>query len=321
MADIPKILGQASPAATTLSPLYTVPVGITTVISSVSICNRNSTPISFRISVASAGASDDPKQYLYYDLPVIANDTFIATIGMTVGPTDVVRCYSSDANVAFNLFGIENSSDFSDGWTAAFQTWTYASSTTFTVPGDWTSVFAKGDKIKLTQTTVKYFYVVDVAHSSGTTTVTVAAGSDYSLANEAITNPFYSKAQTPAGFPQWFTFDPAFTGFSTAPAAGNSRFSLSGTTCTIVMGYGSPNGVSNSTSTGCSIPIRARNASGYIVAGPARHMDNGSIPSSPGMWEISSNATTAVFYTDWQSAGWTASGDKRILRATLVYEI
>jgi hypothetical protein len=41
-----------------------------------------------------------------------------------------------------------------------------------------------GDKIKLTQTTVKYFYIVGVAN----TLLTVTGGSDYTVANAAITN-------------------------------------------------------------------------------------------------------------------------------------
>ncbi len=44
-----------------------------------------------------------------------------------------------------------------DGWQPANETWTYASATTITVPSGAASKYAKGDKIKLTQTTVKYF--------------------------------------------------------------------------------------------------------------------------------------------------------------------
>ena len=44
---------------------------------------------------------------LYYDLPLAANDTFAATLGVTLGTTDKVRVYASTANLSFNLFGQE----------------------------------------------------------------------------------------------------------------------------------------------------------------------------------------------------------------------
>ena len=78
-------------------------------------------------------------------------------------------------------------------------TCTYASASTFTMAGDQTTVLSKGDRLKLTQTTAKYFYVIGVSHSAGTTTVTVTGGTDYTLANAAITTPFYSKEASPAG--------------------------------------------------------------------------------------------------------------------------
>ena len=97
----------------------------------------------------------------------------------------------------------------SSGWLAAEETWTYASSDsptfTFTVPGDNSTKYYPGMRIKLTQTTVKYFIITKVVYSSPNTTVTVYGGTDYTLANEAIIYPYYSSAKAPAGFP----LDPA----------------------------------------------------------------------------------------------------------------
>ncbi len=89
-----------------------------------------------------------------------------------------------------------------NGWIPAGETWTYASATTFTISGDKTGKYQKGDKIKLTQTSVKYFYVTNVSYSSPNTTVTVDGLGIYTLANATITSPFYSKMETPQGFPQ-----------------------------------------------------------------------------------------------------------------------
>ena len=68
-----------------------------------------------------------------------------------------------------------------DGWWTRSETWTRLSNTTFRVSGDLTAVFVPGTKIKVTQTSTKYFYVVSSSYSSPNTTVTITGGSDYSL--------------------------------------------------------------------------------------------------------------------------------------------
>lgn len=92
-----------------------------------------------------------------------------------------------------------------DGWVDAGETWTYASTDgptfTLTVPTDLTAKYAVGQRIKLTQTTVKYFIVTKVAYSSPNTTMTLYGGTDYTLVSAAITSPFYSIVKAPVGFP------------------------------------------------------------------------------------------------------------------------
>ena len=108
MASALKVLGQLNPSATTLTTLYTVPGATSTVCSSLVICNRSSTATSFRVSVAVAGAADTGAQYLYYDVTIAGNDTFVATIGVSLAATDVVRVYATLATLSFSLFGQEN---------------------------------------------------------------------------------------------------------------------------------------------------------------------------------------------------------------------
>jgi hypothetical protein len=102
-----KILGQSAPLATTLTNLYAVPALTSTVVSSIAVCNRSAVPTTFRISVARSGAGDATDQYLYYDLPIAGNDTFVATIGISLQTTDIVRCYATLATLTFNIFGQE----------------------------------------------------------------------------------------------------------------------------------------------------------------------------------------------------------------------
>jgi hypothetical protein len=107
VADALRVLGQAAPAATTLVDLLTMGAGKSATISSVVVCNRGSTTTTFRISVAIAGAADTPAQYLYYELPIIGQDTFIATVGITLAATDKLRAYAGNASLSFNVFGVE----------------------------------------------------------------------------------------------------------------------------------------------------------------------------------------------------------------------
>lgn len=89
----------------------------------------------------------------------------------------------------------------SSDWNTITATLTYASadSPTFVANTsiDLTSVISVGMKLKLTQTTVKYFIVTAIT----STTITLYGGTDYTLANASITLPYFSSMKTPYGFP------------------------------------------------------------------------------------------------------------------------
>jgi hypothetical protein len=88
------------------------------------------------------------------------------------------------------------------GWAPAIETWEYASSTSFSISGDKRDKYQKGDKIRLKQGgDWKYFYITGVSYSAPNTTITITGGSDYTLANAAITDNYYSKAMNPQGWP------------------------------------------------------------------------------------------------------------------------
>jgi hypothetical protein len=93
-----------------------------------------------------------------------------------------------------------------DGWNPGTATWTYTSadapSFVMSVPDADAALIQVGDRIKLTQTTAKYFIVTAKGSpSGGNTPVTIYGGTDYTLANAAITSPFWSHAKSPLGFP------------------------------------------------------------------------------------------------------------------------
>ena len=107
MATTYKVLGQSEPAATTAADLYTVPAATSTVVSSISICNRTTSAGTFRISVRPAGAAQADQHYLAFDAPIATKDTIILTVGLTLAATDVITVFSSNADTAFQAFGSE----------------------------------------------------------------------------------------------------------------------------------------------------------------------------------------------------------------------
>lgn len=108
MSESLMVLGQVVPSPTTLTALYTVPAATMTSVSSLFICNQNGGLVAnIRISLAIGGAADAPAQYLYYALPVNPLDTFVATVGLSLASGDIIRCYSDQSNVSFNLTGVQ----------------------------------------------------------------------------------------------------------------------------------------------------------------------------------------------------------------------
>ena len=106
MAEIYKTLGQVATSATTATELYVVPANKRAVISTFIVCNRGSSS-TFRVSIRVAGEAEANKQYIYYDVPIPGNDTFAATLGITLEETDEIYVYSGSVNMNFQIWGTE----------------------------------------------------------------------------------------------------------------------------------------------------------------------------------------------------------------------
>ena len=89
------------------------------------------------------------------------------------------------------------------GWQNVTDTWTYASSTTVTVPTDATATYEVGYAVRLKQGGgYKYYYITGVT----ATVLTLNGGSDYTVANSAITDIYISPDSSPVDFPGYFNF-------------------------------------------------------------------------------------------------------------------
>lgn len=107
MAEAYKILGQSAPSAATLTSAYTVPASTEAIVSTISVCNRSTTPTTFRIALRPAGATLANQHYIAYDQEIDSNETIRFTDGWGLATTDVVSVYNTLATLSFTIGGME----------------------------------------------------------------------------------------------------------------------------------------------------------------------------------------------------------------------
>ena len=108
MGEVRKLLGQCSGAAAAVVTAYTVPAGdYEAIISSFIICNRAASATTCCAWVVPAADVNSQDQFIYYNLAMPANDTFVATLGMTLSGSDQLRVAGADSNLTWTVFGVE----------------------------------------------------------------------------------------------------------------------------------------------------------------------------------------------------------------------
>lgn len=207
-------------------------------------------------------------------------------------------------------------SEEKSGWMKAEETWAYASSNTITVPAGGLLKYAKGDKIKLTQGTVKYFYIIKVAD----TLLTITGGSTYTLTSATITDNYYSHTDSPLGFPSYFSHTPSYIGFSSNPNI-HMQFKIIGSTC-FIHGYASGAGVSNSNQFKISLPVAPINISAVRTYCIGYGTDNGAMTQATFIVSGAEDANNLIVckgITE-NASSWTTSGSKYCNPPTIMYE-
>lgn len=107
MTTVYKVLGQINPTANTQTTIYTTPVGNSTVISTIAVCNQGTTSTTFSLAVQRSGAALLPQHYVNFNTPVPANDTITLTLGITMSATDILSANAATSTVSFSAFGSE----------------------------------------------------------------------------------------------------------------------------------------------------------------------------------------------------------------------
>lgn len=205
-----------------------------------------------------------------------------------------------------------------DGWLADNHTWVFASSTTFTIAGvDLTLTFQPLTLISWNDGSLKYGVVKSSTFSTNTT-VTIMSTTDYTIANATITAPRYSYYSRPQGFPGYFNWAPALTGYSANPTTTAYVWFVSGTG--VHVSYAEQgNGTSNATTKTYAIPINQGAPSvgqwGYTFA----YFNNGTRGTVPGLCRILGTGSVVDTFIDFNATAWTNSGGARIASMSLIY--
>lgn len=97
----------ASSPGAVLTPIYTVPVLRRANVRYLQVTNIAGVGKTFRLAISPNAAGIADEHYLAYDMAIAANDN-VAWGGILLGPTDIVRCYGSDANVKFFISYFED---------------------------------------------------------------------------------------------------------------------------------------------------------------------------------------------------------------------
>lgn len=101
-----KVLGQVNPTAGVSTLLYACPSGLTTVVSTLVICNLAATATTYRVWIQVNAASPADKQFIMYDFALGAPGGDFYTIGLTLAQNDQL-VVATPGNVAFSCFGEE----------------------------------------------------------------------------------------------------------------------------------------------------------------------------------------------------------------------
>ncbi len=116
-----------------------------------------------------------------------------------------------------------------DGWTPDSDPWVYVSATSFKIEGkDRRSRFGIGTRVKYSDGATDYGTAISAALSGSDTLVTLAANSDYAIANATLSGCSYSYGNPP-DYPGIFNYTPAQTGLTTpAISSAVGQFAIAG---------------------------------------------------------------------------------------------
>lgn len=232
----------------------------------------------------------------------------VATGTAPFTPSSTTMCPSLNSD---QVDGYEGT-DLAKGWIPESGTWTRVTDNTFTISGDLTSRYGVGTKLRWVQNSItRWAYVsADSTYASGTglTTVTLYAGSDYVLTSGyAISATYYSYADAPNGFPDWFAYPVTWTGFSADPTVVMNIFRISGRMVTFYQQNVA--NTSNATTMTSTLPIVSPYS--WVFSGGVGK-DNSAALAHPSLGLVSAGSNVVTWSKDNFDAAWLDSGTKNV---------
>lgn len=101
------ILGQSSPAATTLTSVYTVPANTLSILN-ITVVNRSTTTAgNIRIALSATGTPTD-SEYIEYDANILPTGVLERT-GIALDEGKRVVVYASSTDFSVSVYGLEQS--------------------------------------------------------------------------------------------------------------------------------------------------------------------------------------------------------------------
>ena len=177
-------------------------------------------------SSSAVGADNGPETWFYTAYTTGTGAVSGLTRGYA-GTTDVLHANGASVQAGPSVKYWELLEDFAAFWVDPSETWVYASASTFTITGiDRTSIYQKGTKLRFKQGAGYKYAVVASSSFSTDTTVTIIVNTDYTIANAAITDNYYSYAENPQGFPSGFAYSPGGIAGSNVTVTG--RYTVNG---------------------------------------------------------------------------------------------
>ena len=109
MPTVYKILGQANPNANVQTNIYTVPASNSSVVSTVSFCNANTSSNAFVSMYAVKSGQQPGANNMITNRAILPmTDTLIFTIGMTLASNDRIVANVTTGNISASVFGSES---------------------------------------------------------------------------------------------------------------------------------------------------------------------------------------------------------------------
>ena len=246
---------------------------------------------------------------IYPSNPTITPTHAFTTLEQVTTPANPSSGYNkvytkSDGNLyILNSSGTEtiigSSGPGADGWISTPDTFAYASASSFTISGvNRTAVYTKGTRVKFTNNTVTYYGVVISSSFSTNTTVNLAPNNDYSIANSAITAPYYSYEENPQGYPTIFNYTPTYGASGsmtfTSVTTTTAQFKIDGTMATIYVYAAGTTGGTASYGLRFSLPVTSSNRYSLFGTGLGNTTTNSTQQLAVGNYNYNSTTSGEV---------------------------